>query len=192
MALNVPKRPSGYLLGDGNAPVQMEVFLDIQCPFSKKAWPTLMAICDAYPAGEVAIRAQFMALANHGQAWTMTRLLHAICGQDPDKFRDFAGFLYANQERFYNGPFADQTPNNLLKFAVTLAHEWNASEADVAARLNSDEVSEQTRIPIRHAARRGVWSTPTFVVNGVEATNMGSANTIDEWKSALDELLASA
>ena len=103
MALKVPRKPSGYLLGDGNAPVQIEVFLDIQCPFSKKAWGPLMTIHDAYPADRVAIRAQFMVLANHGQAWTMTRLLHAVCGMNGGKLRDFAGFLYANHSKISDG-----------------------------------------------------------------------------------------
>lgn len=190
MSLNVPSRPSGYLLGDLNAPVQLEVFLDIQCPFSKKAWPVLMAIRDAYAADQISLRVQLMVLANHRQAWDMTRLVHTISVGDSDKFRQFATFLYDQQDRFFNGPFAEQTHPDLLRFAVQITHEWDAAETGVAERMERDEAYLQTRIPIRHAARRGVWSTPTYFANEVEAPNMGSANTFDEWSAALDNVLS--
>ncbi|MGB0926942.1 MAG: DsbA family protein [Pikeienuella sp.] len=190
MKLNVPKRPSGYVLGDQNAPVLLEVFLDIQCPFSKKAWPTLMAIRDAYGTDQVALRLQMIVLANHRQAWDMTRLVHAVAGADADKFRDFVTYLYDQQDRFFNAPFADKGHANLLNFAVEITHEWSAAEHDVAARMETDEAFAQTRIPIRHAARRGVWSTPTYFVNEVEVSNAGSATLFQEWKQALDLLLS--
>ena len=190
MTLSVPTRQSGYALGNRNAAVQIEVFLDIQCPFSKKAWPVLMEICDTFPDDEVGVTVQMMVLANHRQAWDMTRLVHAICAGDAARFRRFATFLYDQQERFFNGPFADKTHPDLLNFAVEITREWDAAETDVAARMERDEAYLQTRIPIRQAARRGVWSTPTYFVNDVEATTVGSSTTFTEWKAALEALLA--
>ncbi|NJL86918.1 MAG: hypothetical protein HC886_14655 [Leptolyngbyaceae cyanobacterium SM1_1_3] len=41
MSIPIPPRPNGYRIGLGNALIQTEVFVDIECPFSKRAWETL-------------------------------------------------------------------------------------------------------------------------------------------------------
>jgi hypothetical protein len=35
-----------------------------------------------------------------------------------------------------------------------------------------------------------VWSTPTFFINGAEATRLGSATTVEGWKEAINTLLS--
>ncbi|CAM9170026.1 unnamed protein product, partial [Phaeothamnion confervicola] len=42
----------------------------------------------------------------------------------------------------------------------------------------------------RHHRERGVHVTPTVFVNGIEATEISSSWTIDEWQDFLDEMLA--
>jgi hypothetical protein len=44
MAPPIPKKPIGYRKGHCDALVQVEVFVDIEGPFSKKAWPTIIAL----------------------------------------------------------------------------------------------------------------------------------------------------
>ncbi len=48
MAIPIPHRPSGFLLGDPAALVTLAAFIDIQCPHSRAAWPTLMAVMALY------------------------------------------------------------------------------------------------------------------------------------------------
>lgn len=43
MAIPIPHRASGFLLGDPAAQVTLDAFVDIQCPHSQTAWKTLMA-----------------------------------------------------------------------------------------------------------------------------------------------------
>jgi hypothetical protein len=42
MPIPVPPVPPGYRLGSGDAPMQVEAFLDVECPFSKNgSWVSL-------------------------------------------------------------------------------------------------------------------------------------------------------
>ena len=55
--------------------------------------------------------------------------------------------------------------------------------------LNSKEIYSQARIPARFAAIRGVWSTPTFFINSVEATDLSSQSNLEDWQEKIDSLL---
>ncbi len=65
MPIPIPKRPSGYAKGAASALLQIEAFIDIQCPFSRKSWPTLLAVSDHYGPEQVQLRVQMMSLASH-------------------------------------------------------------------------------------------------------------------------------
>ena len=82
MPIPIPKRPSGYTKGAASALLQIEGFIDIQCPFSKKSWPTLLAVSDRCGPEEVQLRVQMMPLASHRQSWDVTRAIFAVAGAD--------------------------------------------------------------------------------------------------------------
>ncbi|WP_196358096.1 thioredoxin domain-containing protein [Nodosilinea nodulosa] len=79
----IPSRPSGFRLGSGDAPVQIEVFVDLECPFSKKAWPTVLAIANHYEGNGVGITAHPIVLCDHRQSWDLTKAVVAIAADDP-------------------------------------------------------------------------------------------------------------
>jgi hypothetical protein len=47
--------------------------------------------------------------------------------------------------------------------------------------LDSEEVEQAAKIPLRLAAMRGVWSTPTFFINGAEVPQLSSSSTLEDW-----------
>ncbi|MEL7512639.1 MAG: hypothetical protein AAGM27_10925 [Cyanobacteria bacterium J06554_3] len=55
--------------------------------------------------------------------------------------------------------------------------------------MNSKDVYAQARIPARLATMRSVWSTPTFFINGAEATSLSSGSSLEDWQAVLDSLL---
>ena len=190
MAIPVPTRQSGFTLGDPGAPLRLDVFLDIQCPYSAKAWPTLMALCDAYPNAELSVTSHLMIIANHRQAWDVSRLVHAVCDRDPQRFRAFATFLFERQESYFNGAFADRTHADLLAHCDHLARAFDPDLKEIVSRMDSDRVATLVRTPIRNAALRGVWATPTFFLNDGELVALGSGSDLSDWRDVLDPILA--
>jgi protein-disulfide isomerase len=190
MVTPIPKRPSGYASGKADAPIQIEAFIDLQCPYSKKAWPTLLAMAAKYSQECVRLTIQPIALAEHRQSWDVTKAAAVVAAGDASRFLDFAGYLYAHQEEYTNAQFRDRTQKDLYallaRFAVGYAGEIN-TEAFLQ-RLESEEIEQAAKIPLRLAATRGVWSTPTFFINGAEVPRLSSSSTVEDWQAVLEPL----
>jgi protein-disulfide isomerase len=202
MPIPIPKRPSGYVRGAANALLQIEAFIDIQCPFSRTAWPTLLAVADHYGPEKVQLRAQLISMANHRQSWDMTKAIVAVVGADSEQFFKLATFLYDRQDQFKNAPFKERTEVELYDLIVRLLAEfgYRTDPKEFIERLdNSRALYDEAKIPSRIAFSRGVWSTPTFYINGAEVIEysddkkiihpFGSSSTLEEWNKILEPLL---
>lgn len=191
MPIPIPRRPSGYVKGGSSALLQVEAFIDIQCPYSKKAWPTLLAVSDYYGPEKVQHRVQLLSMANHRQSWDMTKAIFAVAGADSDLFFKLATFLYERQEQFFNGPFKQRSQVDLYDLIVRLLAEFGCQTdpTEFIKRLESDEVYAAAKVPSRVAFSRGVWATPTFFINGAEATQLSSSSALEQWTDILGPLL---
>lgn len=189
MPIPIPNRPSGYRLGNSNAPVQIEMFFDIECPFSKKGWHTVLKVASAYPE-QVYLILQPMTLGNHRQSWDATKAAIAVAGDDTDKFIDFVSYIFNRQEEFANEASKDTTQtqwhHTLADYAVD-ATQWSDKDKFIQL-LNSKEIYNKARIPARFAVVNGVWSTPTFFINGAEAT-LSSQSSLEDWQETINPLL---
>ena len=191
MPIPIPRRSSGYVKGGTSALLQIETFVDIQCPYSKKAWPTLLAVSDHYGAEKVQLRVQLLSMANHRQSWDVTKAIFAVAGADSKLFFPLATYLYEHQEQFFNGVLKQLTQLDLYDLIVRLLTEYGyqTDRTEFIKRLESDEVYAAAKIPSRLAFSRGVWSTPTFFINGAEATQLSSSSTIEDWNNILEPLV---
>jgi protein-disulfide isomerase len=187
----IPKRPSGYVKGAANALLQVEAFIDIQCPYSKKAWPTMLAMSDHHGPEKVQLRVQMLSMANHRQSWDVTKAIFAVAGADSALFFPLATFLYTNQEKFWNNEFKQRTEPDLYDLIVRLLTEYGykTDRTEFIKRIESDELYGAAKVPSRFAFSRGVWSTPTFFINGAEVTALGSSSTLADWNKILEPLL---
>jgi len=191
MAIPVPSRRSGYRVGSASAPLMIEVFFDLECPFSKKGWNNVMKVRDAYTSEQIYWVFQPMSLGNHRQSWDATKAAIAIADTDTRKFIDFVNYLFSRQAEFANEAWKDKTQTEFHSFLTECAVEAvsQADEKQFLSRLNSEEVYAQARIPARFATIKGFWSTPTFFINGSEATELSSGSSLQDWQSVIDKLL---
>lgn len=191
MPIPIPKRPSGYRSGQPDAPVQLEMFFDLECPFSKKGWQTIQQVASAYAPEQIYLILQPMTLGNHRQSWDATKAAIAVAGNDTNKFINFVSYILERQAEFANEAFKDKTQTDwhylLADYAVD-ATSWSDKDGFIQL-LNSEEIYNQARIPARLAAVRGVWSTPTFFINGAEAANLSSQSSLEDWQKTINHLL---
>ena len=190
MPIPIPRRPSGYRLGNADASIVIEMFFDIECPFSKKGWQTILQVAKAYSPDLVYLILYPMTLGNHRQSWDATKAAIAVADNDTNKFIDFVSYLFERQSEFANEASKDKTQtdwhNMLADYAV--ATGWGDRDKFLEL-LNSEEVYSKARIPARFATIRGVWSTPTFYINGAEAADLSSQSSLQEWQDTIDPLL---
>jgi len=194
-ATPIPPRNPGYRFGSSDAPVQVDVFIDLQCPFSAKIWKTLSGgvVKKHTDSKEVSFVIFPMCLPWHRQVVDMTKAALVVSGDNAQRWFDFATYLYDRQNEFLNAEFKNKTENDLLNLlaahAIKFSSETKQSQPalDAAAwvkQFESDEAYNRIKYPIRVAIKRGVWSTPTVFING-SAADIGSSTTAAEWDAAI-------
>lgn len=191
MAIPIPQRPSGYRLGKSDASITIEMFFDLECPFSKKGWKTILQVVKSYSFDQVCLILQPMTLSNHRQSWDATKAAIAVAGNSTELFINFVSYLFDRQTEFANDAFKDKTQTDLHRLLASYAADatdWSDTDKFIR-QLNSKEIYEQARIPARFAAVRGVWSTPTFFINGIEATELSSQSSLEDWQAVVSSLL---
>jgi len=192
MSIPIPARPSGYRQGQCDAPLQVEVFVDVECPFSKKAWSTLLSVVNHYQPDQVSVTVHPIVLANHRQSWDVTKAVVVMAADNAAKFWDALTYCFERQEKYAHTAFDQQTRKDLYALLAHFAADFS-QEADKTAfiqRLKSDRIEKQTKIPVRYAISRGVWSTPTFLINGSQVDQLSSSSSLTDWQDVLDPLLS--
>lgn len=192
MSIPIPARPSGYRWGQCDAPLQVEVFVDVECPFSQKAWSTLLSVVDHYHPDQISVTVHPIVLANHRQSWDVTKAAVVMAADNAAQFWNALTYCFERQEKYAHAAFDQQTREDLYALLAHFAADFN-QEADKTAfiqRLKSDRIETQTKIPIRYAIGRGVWSTPTFLINGSQADELSSSSSLADWQKVLDPLLS--
>lgn len=190
MAIPIPHRASGFTLGDPAASVKIDLFFDIQCPHSKRAWPTIVQLLEHYQSKSVSVTAHLITLSNHRQAWDMSLGLFTVAEGDAQRFFDFSGFLFERQDQYFNGPFRHKTHEDLRKLVANFANEYSGlNKEEFLQRMDTHEVYINARTPIRYAATRSVWATPTFFINNADDVPVKFDSNLQDWITAIDPLL---
>ncbi|MEC4805289.1 MAG: thioredoxin domain-containing protein [Jaaginema sp. PMC 1079.18] len=189
MPIPIPAHPAGFSQGNINASLHIDIFLDIQCPFSRKAWPTILKIVKLYQD-----KAYFtfypMTLPNHRQSWDATKAAVAFSHDNTEEFIQFYDYLYNHQNQLQNSVFEKRTQVDLYELLAEFAADCGDRQPEnFIQTLKSEAIYEATKIPMRIAFSRGVWSTPTFFINEAEVTELSSSATVEDWQKLLDDLL---
>lgn len=174
----------GKLLGDPNAPVELVMFADFQCPFCKRFWndvePALVE--DYVGTGQASL--EFRDYAFIGPE-SFAAAEAAACAADQDRFWDFHDLLFLRQGRENSGVFSD---GNLREYARIIADEFDdfdyqAWESCFEADTYAADVRQQAQV----AAGQGIASTPTVLVNG---RRIEGAQDLQVYRDAIEQALA--
>ncbi len=190
MTTPIPKRPSGFIFGDKAAEITIDAFVDIQCPHSRKIWPTLLDVMNYYERAPVSLKVHLITLSNHRQAWDMSLGLFAFADGDIKKFSDFATLLYESQDEFYNAEFLHKTHNDLRQLIADKAERFTQIDRSTfLKRMTDDDIYTLARTPIRYAATKSVWGTPTVFINNGGNVPVNHLSTLADWQKVIDPLI---
>jgi protein-disulfide isomerase len=191
MTIPIPHRPSGFILGDPSAEITIDAFIDIQCPYSRPIWTTLLEVLKFYKNKSLNLKVHMITLSNHRQAWDMSLGLFALADADTDKFYDFTTFVYERQEQFYNAPFLHKTHEDLRQLIADFAEEHsNIDREDFLEKMSNSHTYNQARTPIRYAATKAVWATPTIFINNANGVPVNHKSNLADWQKVINPLLS--
>ena len=190
MPIPIPHRASGFTVGDPTASAKIDIFFDIQCPHSKRAWPTIMQLLKHYQSKPVNVTAHLITLSNHRQAWDVSLGLFALAKGDANRFFEFASFLFERQEQYYNAPFRHKTHQDLCLLVADFANQHaGLNQQEFLEHMDTHDVYIEARTPIRFAATRSVWATPTFFINNADNVPISYESSLQDWTATIDPLL---
>jgi protein-disulfide isomerase len=138
-------------LGEANAPLVIDAFLDVQCPYCVRALPALRQIQAEYPKTILLVFRHFP-LSMHPQAEVGHRAMWAA--QQQGKFWEYLAELEANPR--------DMSDSALNKIATGLGLD--------VARFGKDRESNDARVAVGQELLLGnsvgVQGTPSLYLNG--------------------------
>jgi protein-disulfide isomerase len=147
--------------GPENAPVEIVIFSDFQCPACASLVPVIDRVAEKYPS-QVKISFMNFPLQNH--RFARPAAAAALAAKNQGKFWEFHDRLFANYQAL-NTQKIEEITNELGLDLEKLKNDMK--DITVAASLSRD-ASE--------AARLGVGGTPTVYVNGRMVRNRSFEN----------------
>jgi hypothetical protein len=177
-------RPEPIALGHGK--VELEVFLEPTCPFSKIAFGKLRPLLDTAGQNELTIKVCFLSQPWHLFSGIVTRSILAASATEGGKDAGLAAMkaVYDHREEFEfedhcSGPNMERTP------AQIIAHLSELVGIDLAEPFKLQSVDQALRWHTKYCRQNGVHVSPTFAVNGLINPAMSSGQTIEEWSKEL-------
>ena len=161
-------------IGAINAPIEIIVFGDMECPFTKKwALNTFEQIKDKHGENVRIVYRDFPKYDKHKFAENAAEATE--CAGDQDKYWDYFTKVFQMQSALSNA--------NLKQYAVDLG--LDSKEFDEC--LDSSKYEKEVRADRADGAKAGVITTPTFFING---NKIEGAQELGAFDMVIEQLMA--
>ena len=203
--INIPPRPPGFRLGSIAAPIQVELFVCLQCPYSAKAFAYTLQLHERHP-NDLSFVYIPLVLPAHRQAYfmlksslaaTLTTASPALTASQsaPTVSSTWIAYvqqLYAQVDRFSGSHYINKTEEDLVNHVSRCVLEFHREVEDRFEQyyrlIRGDALDEWAKQSCRLAAKRGIVATPTFFVNGSECLVVDSSS-VDKFEEIVKQLL---
>lgn len=160
------------VIGKKDAPITIVEFSEFQCPFCKRARPTMDKILSTY-GDKVRYTFRDFPLSFHKQATAAANAAH--CAGDQNKYWEYSDKLWESQGK--------HTSEKLREIATSLKLDMGKFDSCVESQKYYAEIKKDQE----DGARAGVTGTPAYFINGIF---MSGAQPYENFKEIIDEELA--
>jgi protein-disulfide isomerase len=186
-------RLPGIRIGNGDPRIKLDLFFDLQCPYSKKSWDVIGKSVLGEWRGRFSIYFQAICQSHHRQSWDLARALSAIHTLDEARALEFIDHVYSNQEQFYNADWKAKGQDEFLEHLAAFSQKIvGLSGSEFVECVESDDNYSRSKASIHYAALKQVWSTPTFIFNDVPVTGLDSSSSLEDWNEFISGLAFSS
>jgi hypothetical protein len=170
----------------GHGPRLFEMFLEPTCPFSVRAFGKIEETLELAGADRVTIKIRLQSQPWHMYSGVIVRCILAAStlpgGREAAKAVMTA--VAAHREEFEftrhaGGPNMDATPNDII---ARIEAYSGVQLADAFAIPNLDR---EIKWHCKYARQNGIHVSPTFMVDGLVQSDMGSGDPVSDWVSRL-------
>ena len=168
---NITLRPTAPVLGPADAPITIVEWSDYQCPFCKRAHPTIEQVMSEYK-GKVRFIYLDYPLPFHPMAMPASQAAH--CAEDQGKFWEY-------HKNLFESP-GDLSKADLTKRATDVGLDAAAFEACAASSKHDGLIKTN----YDDGAALGVTGTPAFFING---RMLVGAQPIEQFRDIINDEL---
>ena len=192
----LPPRTTGATFGNAAAPIRVELFLDLICPFSRKMWGAVIESGVPQAMDQVCFIVNQVPQPWHPQGTYVHEAALAVKEVAPHLYGPYVTALFA---AFDAGRFTDQDTwhksrqmiyDELADIATTVGVDRSALYAMLVMGSEGGNAGNGMTQAIKWCAKyhrtRGVHVTPTVHVNGLEAGIVSSGWTSTQWLKFLE------
>eukprot|EP01108_Squamamoeba_japonica_P001809 TRINITY_DN1811_c0_g1_i2.p1 TRINITY_DN1811_c0_g1~~TRINITY_DN1811_c0_g1_i2.p1 ORF type:complete len:220 (-),score=34.94 TRINITY_DN1811_c0_g1_i2:628-1242(-) len=183
-------------MGEGDEPILIELFMDITCPFSGREMAVIEQVMQANPS--IRFTVHQIVQPWHVQSTLCHEALFALRllsenARDPKFLRGMFD-LFAAQPKFTDIEVWDKSRKEIHEMLLDIVEGAGFKRDDVANLLaiNQEKVAQGMKNPgsyctpdlkfaTKYHRKRGVHESPTVFVNGIEAKNVSSSWTLEQW-----------
>jgi len=188
----LPPTTIGTVLSGGGAPITVELYLDIICPFSRKMWAAVVeGGIPATMGGKVCFIVNQVVQPWHPQGTYVHEAALAVRQANPDLYVAYVTALFAAYDagKFKDDDTWDKTRKQIYDELLDVAASVGADKAAVSALLSmkpgggnsGNDMTQMIKWMAKYHRCRGVHVTPTVHVNGLEAGVVSSGWTTEQW-----------
>jgi protein-disulfide isomerase len=173
LAASVATQAQDYrTLGSPDAPVEMAIYSDFECPYCRNfalaAVPAIVA--EFVHTGQVRLRYVYFPLAaNHRNAVAAAKAAH--CAGLAGRFWGFHDYLYVRQPEWAG----KSVPESVW---VDYAGNLGLDEEEFSTCLGAEDTNSTVEVDLREALSSGATGTPTIVLNGESISGFESYNDL--------------
>jgi protein-disulfide isomerase len=182
---------TGYIVGDPNAPITLQIYADYQCPHCRNFFNNVepQLVDDYVRTGQVKLELLDFTVVGvpslnalpDDSLESVQAAEAAMCAAEQDAFIEYYQTLFTGEVKPNSGAFSD---DNLKAFAADLGLDTDQFDECLDTGKYEDAVIAFVHLGID----RGVRGTPSLSINGGEIFSVGDYNELQE---ILDEELAS-
>jgi len=183
-----PYKHVGIVLGKRDAPIYLEVFLDLTCPNSKKAYPVIKEIQKTFPEKVQVVVHPWI------QPWCpqsyilFTAAIGAKLLGGIEKFWAMTDLLYQHSDEFAEEKLKTVTPQQLCEKLADCAASLGLDKTKFLEIVKSEEVKRHIKWSTHYGRQNGIHYSPTFMLNGLKMREDEYTWDINKWKDALEPL----
>lgn len=170
----------------GHGPISFEVFLEPTCPYSGRAFGKLREFLDYAGTDRVSLKIRLQSQPWHMFSGVITRAILAASTTPGGKEAAWAvmAAVFAERESYEflnhaSGPNMHESPSGILRRIEA------ATGLGLQAAFDIPDLDREIKWHCKYARQNGIHVSPTFMINGLVAANLGSGDPIEAWEKAL-------
>ncbi len=158
-------------MGNPDAPVEVIMFIDFECPYCQASFPVFKQVMDSFGDGVRVVFKQFPLETIHPNARNAAEA--SMCAEEQDKFW-----------QFYDRAFSVKRLDESSLYTYAVESGLNAFAFD--ACFKDKKYAKSIDQDLTDGIELGVRGTPTYIINGQFVEGV---ITLDEWKTLLLDIL---